>query len=265
MIEITLDQTEPVRLYVVEQGQGQPLVFIHGWAASHRFWKHQISYFTSRNYVFAYDLRGHGDSAKPERGYHVEAHVDDLKTLLTKYQISSPVLVGHSLGGMIALQYALEQPTSPRALVLVGTSPRPIDSRKRSIQFSFLRFMIRLSRNRASKFTEKELFGPDVDPELVEWVNDESLRTPTHVILEILQDVKKFNVTSRLSDIKIPTLLISGEFDSATTPNSATQMQQLLPQAQIQLVKGAGHNCMLEEPSNFNTILHSFLSELRSQ
>jgi pimeloyl-ACP methyl ester carboxylesterase len=165
---------------------------------------------------------------------------------------------------MIALQYTLEQSTSPRALVLVGTSPQPVDSMKRNIQFSFLRFMIRISRKRASKFTENELFGPDVDPDLVEWVNADSLRTPTHVILQILQDVKKFNVRPYLSEIKTPTLIISGEFDSATTPDSTAQMQKLLPQAQIEVVNGAGHNCMLEAPSTFNSIINSFLSELET-
>ncbi|MFX1319165.1 MAG: alpha/beta fold hydrolase [Promethearchaeota archaeon] len=265
MTTITIDQSKSVNLYVDKQGQGQPLVFIHGWAASHRFWKYQIPYFAENHQVIAYDLRGHGDSEQPERGYQVSAHVDDLKILLAKYQIASPVLIGHSLGGMIALQFALDQSTIPRALVLVGTSSHPVDSLKRSIQFSFLRFIIRLSRNRAAKFTEKELFGPDVDPQLVEWVNAESLRTPTHVILEILQDVKKFNLTARLSDLNIPVLIINGEFDSATTPNSATQMQQLLPQAQIQVVNGAGHNCMLEKPLAFNSILISFLGELRNR
>jgi pimeloyl-ACP methyl ester carboxylesterase len=210
-------------------------------------------------------LRGHGDSEKPESGYRVRDHVNDLKTLLTRHQISRPVFVGHSLGGMIALDYFLEQPSTPRALVLVGTSPHPVDSLKRSIQFSFLRFMIRLSRNRASKFTEKELFSPDVDPLLVEWVNGESLRTPTHVILQILQDVKKFNVMSRLSEIKIPLLVINGEFDSVTDPKIAAQMQTSLPQAQVQMVEGAGHNCMLEEPAKFNSILYSFLGELPGQ
>jgi pimeloyl-ACP methyl ester carboxylesterase len=262
VIRITTEQLGQVNLHVVKEGQGRPLVFIHGWAASSQFWKHQISFFSQTNQVIAYDLRGHGDSDKPEKGYRVSDHVQDLKALVAKYQISDPVLVGHSLGGMIALQYTLDHSTKPHALVLVGTSPRPVGSRKRSIQFSFLRFMIWLSRKRASKFTEKELFAPNVDPELVEWVNGESMRTPTNVILQILQDVKHFDVISRLSEITVPTLIINGEFDRAVEPTIGAQMQQLLPQARIQVVSGAGHNCMLEEYSQFNLILQKFLGEL---
>ncbi|MFX1577217.1 MAG: alpha/beta fold hydrolase [Promethearchaeota archaeon] len=253
---------EPVELYYVKKGQGLPLIFIHGWAASHRFWRHQIPFFAQKYQVIAYDLRGHADSSKPQKSYRVDDHVQDLVTLLADHQISNPVLVGHSLGGMIALQYTLEKPSKPRALVLVGTSPKPVASRKRSIQFSFLRLLIRLSRKRAARFTEKELFAPDVNPDLVRWVNTESLRTPTYVILQILQDVKRFDVTARLPEIQIPTLILAGEYDTAVESRTMEQMENLLPKTQIQVISGAGHNCMLEQYSTFNMVLDSFLREL---
>jgi 3-oxoadipate enol-lactonase len=254
--------SEAVELHVVKKGRGPSLVFIHGWAASHRFWKHQIHFFAKSNQVIAYDLRGHGASEKPEKGYQVSDHVHDLERLLEANHVSQPALVGHSLGGMIALQYTLEHPKSPRALILVGTSPRPVASRMRSIQFNILRLIIRLSRKRAAKFTEKELFAPNVDPELVNWVNTESLRTPTHVILEILEDVKDFDVSSRLSEIDVPTLLLAGEFDTAVEPNMTDQIQMSLPKAKIQLISNAGHNCMLEQYSQFNSVMDSFLRGL---
>jgi 3-oxoadipate enol-lactonase len=253
---------ESVELFCVKKGKGLSLVFIHGWAASHRFWKHQIPFFAQKYEIIAYDLRGHGDSTKPEKGYRVDNHVQDLETLLADHQISNPVLVGHSLGGMIALQYTLEKPRNPRALVLVGTSPKPVASRKRSIQFSFLRLLIRLSRKRAARFTEKELFAPYVDPDLVRWVNTESLRTPTYVILQILQDVKRFDVTARLPEIQIPTLILAGEFDTAVEPRTVDQMEKLLPNTRTRVISGAGHNCMLEQYLAFNRTLESFLGEL---
>ncbi len=262
MSNMNSETSEIIQLHVRKEGQGSPLIFIHGWAASHRFWKHQIEYFTQKHQVIAYDLRGHGDSEKPEHGYRVSDHVHDLVTILRKNQVSNPVLVGHSLGGMIALKYSLEQPLNPRALVLVGSSPHPVASLKRSIQFSFLRFLIRLSRDRASKFTEKALFAPDVDPELVEWVNTESLRTPTHVILEILQDVKRFNVLNRLSEIQIPVLVVNGEFETAVDSQMMAQLQESLPQVEVQVITGAGHNCMLEQHSQFSSSLDLFLQEL---
>lgn len=251
-----------VQLYEQKEGQGPSLVFIHGWAASHRFWKYQVPFFAQSNQVIAYDLRGHGDSEKPTSGYSIRNHLEDLELILAKHQISEPVLIGHSLGGMIALQYALDGLRDPRGLVLVGSSPHPVATRKRSLEFSLLRFLIRISRKRASKFTEKALFAPDVNQELVEWVNAESERTPTSVILEILQNVKAFNVVSRLSEIQMPTLIITGEFESAVNSQLLDRMVELIPNAKYEVISDAGHNCMLEKPSAFNSVVNAFLHEL---
>lgn len=252
----------PISLHASVSGQGLPLVFIHGWAASHRFWKHQIKKFQKAYRVLAYDLRGHGDSDKPPTGYTISDHITDLETLLTQEKISEPILIGHSLGGMIALQYALESLNPPGALVLVGTSPHPVPTFKRSIQFSFLSWIISLSRVRAAKFTRSQIFSPDVDPALVEWVNQDSLRTPTHVIRQTLKAVKAFNVTDDLPEIECPICIINGEYETAVDSDTVTQMLQLMPQAMFTSIPGSGHNVMLEKPELFNDALDSFLRGL---
>ena len=138
MIVITKINGGDIQLHVLQEGQGLSVVFIHGWAASHRFWKYQIPHFKLKYQVTAYDLRGHGESDKPSTGYTVNDHVNDLELLLEDLRIENAVLIGHSLGGMIALEYALKAPHNLRGLVLVGASARPAPSRKRSFQFTFL-------------------------------------------------------------------------------------------------------------------------------
>ena len=258
-------KTRPISLHTSINGQGLPLVFIHGWAASHCFWKHQIKKFQVEYRVLAYDLRGHGDSDKPSTGYEISNHISDLETLLTQERISEPILVGHSLGGMIALQYALESQNPPCALVLVGTNPHPVPTFKRSIQFSFLSWIIGLSRSRAAKFTRSQIFSPNADPELVEWVNQDSLRTPTHVIRQTLKAVKAFNVTDNLPEIECPICIINGEYETAVDSESVTQMLQLMPQAVFISIPGSGHNVMLEKPELFNDALDSFLRSIRKE
>jgi pimeloyl-ACP methyl ester carboxylesterase len=248
-----------INLYYSISGKGRPIVFIHGWAASHQFWKNQIQEFQDSYRILAYDLRGHGDSNKPKTGYQVSNHITDLAALLAREKISHPVLIGHSLGGMIALQYALEYPSSPSALVLVGTNPHPVPTMKRSIQFSLLSWIISISRSRAAKFTRTQIFAPDVDPALVEWVNQDSLRTPTHVIRQTLKAVKGFNVIERLSEIECPTCIINGEYETAVDSETVSQMLQLMPQAEFVSIPGSGHNVMLEKADAFNEALASFL------
>jgi len=259
---MSLSETLPIHLYTSTSGQGQPLVFIHGWAASHRFWKYQIKKFQTSYRVLAYDLRGHGDSDKPATGYQISNHVTDLEILLSYEKITEPILIGHSLGGMIALQYALESQNQAAALVLVGTNPHPVPTIKRSLQFSLLSWIISLSRSRAAKFTRTQIFAPDVDPELVDWVNQDSLRTPTHVIRQTLTVVKAFNVTDNLPEIVCPVCIINGEYETAVDPKAVTQMLQLMPQAEFKSIPGSGHNVMLEKADAFNDALASFLRRL---
>jgi pimeloyl-ACP methyl ester carboxylesterase len=163
---------------------------------------------------------------------------------------------------MIAMQYALDAQNPPIALVLVGTNPHPVPTLKRSIQFTFLSWMISLSRSRAAKFTRSQIFAPDVDPALVDWVNQDSLRTPTHVIRQTLKAVKAFNITDDLPEIECPICIINGEYETAVDGETVSQMLQLMPQAKFISIPGSGHNVMLEKPNAFNDALASFLRDV---
>jgi pimeloyl-ACP methyl ester carboxylesterase len=258
-------KTPDATLQVSTRGEGPALVFIHGWAASQKFWQYQARYFAARFRAVTYDLRGHADSEKPLKGYTIPDHVRDLVRLIGQLRLSAPILVGHSFGGMIALQYALDHPKGVKALVLVGTSPRPVPSRWQRIQMTLLGWVIRLSRARAAKMTKGQLFAPGADAKLVEWVNTESLRTPTRVVLACLKAVKRFNVSNRIGEIAVPTLLVRGEYDKAASPALLKHMVGVMPHATRVVVNGAGHNCMLEQPSRFNAALDTFLDKLAAQ
>lgn len=252
-------------LQVSLRGQGPALVFIHGWAASQKFWQYQVAHFAARVQTVTYDLRGHADSEKPLKGYTVPDQTHDLAHLIAQLHLSAPILVGHSLGGMIALQYALDHPRGVKALVLVGTSPHPFPSRWQRFQMTLLGWVIRLSRDRAAKLTKGQLFAPGVDAKLVDWVNTESLRTPTRVVLACMKAAKRFNVMDRIGGIAVPTFLMRGEHDSVASPTLLKRMVSVMPHAARINLEGAGHNCMLEQPSRFNVALDTFLDTLSEQ
>jgi 3-oxoadipate enol-lactonase len=249
-------------LQVTVRGDGPALVFIHGWAASQKFWQYQAAHFATRFRTVTYDLRGHALSEKPVEGYSVPDHASDLAHLIGQLHLSKPVLVGHSFGGMVALQYALDHPGSVKALVLVGTSPHPVPSLGASLQMTVLGWVIRLSRARAAKMTKERLFAPNTDAKLIDWVNTESLRTPTRVVLACLKATKHFNVMNRIGDITVPALLVRGEHDLTTPSTLLAQMVRVMPHATRANLSGAGHNCMLEQPTRFNAALDAFLDKL---
>lgn len=257
--------TPDATLQVSTRGEGPALIFIHGWAASQKFWQYQARYFAARFRTVTYDLRGHADSEKPVKGYAIPDHTHDLARLIGQLRLPAPILVGHSFGGMVALQYALDHPRGVKALVLVATSPHPVPSRWQRVQMTLLGWVIRLSRARAAKMTKGQLFGPGADAKLVEWVNTESLRTPTRVVLACLKAVKRFNVSDRISEIGVPTLLVRGEYDKVASPALLKHMASVMPHATRVVVNGAGHNCMLEQPSRFNAIIDTFLDKVSEQ
>jgi pimeloyl-ACP methyl ester carboxylesterase len=258
-------KTRNATLQVCARGEGPALIFIHGWAASQKFWQYQARYFAARFRTVTYDLRGHADSEKPVKGYMIPDHVHDLTHLIGQLHLSAPILVGHSFGGMIALQYALDHPRGVKALVLVGTSPHPFPSRWQRIQMTLLGWVIRLSRARAAEMTKGQLFAPNADTKLIEWVNTESLRTPTRVVLACFKAVKQFNVSDQISEIAVPSLLVRGEYDQTVAPALLKHMTSVMPHATRVVISGAGHNCMLEQPSRFNAALDAFFAKLAEQ
>ena len=103
-----------VMLFYQVTGQGQALVFIHGLGSSTRDWEFQIPAFAKEFQVITFDLRGHGQSARPKGPYSIEMFTGDLASLLEGLQVKSAHLVGISLGGAIAFQFALAYPAMVR-------------------------------------------------------------------------------------------------------------------------------------------------------
>src|SRR5512135_954239 len=112
-----------INLYYESTGQGQPLVFIHGLGSSTRDWEYQIPTFSQNYQVIAFDLRGHGQSAKPAGPYSMKMYAADLAGLLAGLGVKSAHLVGISLGGAVAFQFALDYPAAVKTLTIVNSGP----------------------------------------------------------------------------------------------------------------------------------------------
>lgn len=102
---------EGVRLSYLEGGSGeQALLFIHGWCCDGTLWRDQTDAFAPRHRIIAVDLRGHGDSDKPEQDYTIAGFAEDVAWLCRELELERPVIVGHSMGGVIALNVARRWP-----------------------------------------------------------------------------------------------------------------------------------------------------------
>jgi pimeloyl-ACP methyl ester carboxylesterase len=123
VVDLVLDG---VVLAYDDAGSGEPpLVFVHGAACNRRFWSQQVPRFSSAHRVVAVDLRGHGESDAPSERYTVRLFSEDLASTCTQLGIECPVGIGHSLGGLVALDFASAYPAQVGAAVLIDSPLLP--------------------------------------------------------------------------------------------------------------------------------------------
>jgi 3-oxoadipate enol-lactonase len=249
--------------YEVYGKEGAPwLVFSHSLACSVRMWDGEIEKHKGSYRVLAYDTRGHGQSAAPKGPYTLEGLADDLHGLLTHLKVQKPHFVGLSMGGMIGQTFALKYPSFFRTLTLCDTTSRyPAEAAPMWAE------RIRIAESKG--------MAPLVQPTLERWFTEPFRKshpdkvarvaaliekTPVAGYAGCCAAIPKINVTSRLKEIRTPTLVICGNDDPATPPAMAREIQENLPGAKLALIPQAAHLANIEQPEAFNRALAEFLS-----
>lgn len=247
------------RLAYVDQGQGPPLLLIHGLGASHGDWEAQIAHFSRIFRVIAPDLRGHGDS--DDIGpYSVERFATDLLQLVEQLQLGSHAVVGHSLGGAVAMQMAILRPERIVKLVLSNTLPefRPRTFKQRQMLWYRL-LMVRLIGIPAlSRRTAAAMFPRPEQAELRAQVALRNGRVPKAVYLSSLRALSGWSVQDKLQWLRMPTLVLASELDYFD-PRLAQNFTEALPDGRCRLFQGAHHGLPMEFPEEFNRAVMDFL------
>ena len=219
-----------------------------GSRASHAF-------FESKFHVLRFDLRGHGRSTKPKKRFTIRNYVDDMFGLLNQINWNKELyLVGHSLGGMIALVYGLENPSHVSKMVVA-------DSFCFISQEAITDVLGRVNNSKLEQFA----LGISVrgmvpyDDEKAEFVA--KLVTDHMTKKDCLQATAAsagFNICENLKSLKIPALILVGKKD-ITTPVWASEMiHEWLPQSELNIIPDAGHLIILDHPNQFNDLTLSF-------
>ena len=252
------------RLYYEVAGAGTPLVFIHGLGADARVWDPQVDFFARRCQVVRYDLRGFGRSSMPVEGLPY-SHQADLLALLTSLGLPSAILVGHSLGGAIALDFALSYPEAAQALVLVDgvlSGFEMSQAWKDSWAPVYSQAAVGGMPAALPLLLEHPLFSsanvrPAVASQLAEILSDYSGWHAMHADPEIELDPPAIQ---RLCEVHAPTLVVVGEKDLNDFHVIASLLANNIPGARQEMVLGAGHVLPLEAPDRFNHLLSGFLA-----
>ncbi|HET9476715.1 MAG TPA: alpha/beta hydrolase [Dehalococcoidia bacterium] len=255
---IQTQSRDGVNLAYLDIGAGDPpLLFIHGWCCDRSYWRDQLLEFQGRHRTVAVDLRGHGDSDKPDQDYTIAGFVDDMAWLSERIGLERPVIVGHSMGGVIGLNLVRKHPGLARGLVMVDSPVVPLPDAFRATEAAIFAGLNSPAYVDVAKgFVGNVMFRADSDPTLKQTIVDGMALAPQRVMLTALRDVLSA-ANMAPGPISVPAL-----FARATTATaSAGEITARYPGLRVEEFDAA-HFLQMEKPDAFNEILGAFVGEV---
>lgn len=260
-----------IQLYYEEAGNGPPLIWVHGFGCGIRSWDPQVSAFSSSRRVVTYDLRGFGITEAPEAadGYSQDISVADLTALLDHLRIEQAALGGLSMGGNIALNFALAHPDRASALIIADTGAGS-DNTEEWVAGAQA-YAKAADRGGVEAFADlacaNPLFaryiaqGPQCERFIRSCLMTHRARGIAHTAREVLSKRPTiYSLEAKLRAMHIPTLLIVGAYDAPCVKVHAF-MARTIPGARSVTLQGVGHLSNLEAPEEFNAHVRQFLDE----
>jgi non-heme chloroperoxidase len=258
-----------VTFSVDEAGGGPPVVFIHGWTMSGRFFRRQLDGLSGRFRVVVPDLRGHGASEKVLRGHTVPQYADDLHAILAELGVRRPVLAGWSMGAMVGYEYLRAYGNGAVAGLVIVDQP-PSDYAWDGYEFGVFTMddlrdtSEQLQLDQAAvvaDFTRLMLHKPD--DETLEWMAAEILQVPPVIGSTILLDQTLRDYRGFLPQVDVPTLVLFGEDDKLTNPRAGAYIADRIPGSRLQTFPESSHCPFWEESGAFNDAVAAFAAGLR--
>lgn len=244
-----------VKLCFDDTGSGAPpVVLVHGWTCNHSYFAPQRDHLARRHRVVSVDLRGHGESDKPEGRYSPSDFADDLVWLFGELRLEKPIVIGHSMGGVIALDLAARHPGVPRAIVACDSPivlPSQLVATLAGVGEQFRKPDWRTAHR---AFLSDVLFIPADDPERKKRIIADMTAAPDHVTLECWKGIVAADSEAAAAKCKVPFLYIA----AAGWLADPVRLRQLCPHVLLAQTAGAGHFHQLEVPEQVNAMIDRF-------
>jgi len=245
-------------------GDGVPVMLVHGFGEDGSIWENQISELTSKFKLIVPDLPGSGDSERLDQGT-MEIYAEALNDIASQEYLQSFVLIGHSMGGYIALAYAEQYAAKLDGLGLFHSSAYADDEEKKETRRKGIRF---IREHGSEKFLEQATPGlfsektKSLKPELVrEIIRRYANFNPESLVQYYEAMILRPDRTKLLKESRIPVLFILGTEDNAIPLNKGLEQTHLADICYIHICKNSGHMGMLEESSECNEVLIKFINQ----
>ncbi|MDD2899124.1 MAG: alpha/beta hydrolase [Desulfuromonadaceae bacterium] len=266
--------TPGLRIHFEQGGTGSTvLVLVHGNVGSWRWWQPIIENPPAGVTVYAPEIRGYGDSEHTATGYTIEQFANDLLTFVDAMGLNKFFLGGHSLGGAVAMQFALHNQHRVHALLLIATAPA--EGMLYLAEDSRLIFGMNMRENRYVQLFTKmfnldrafysralTMITPRLDHStpLFQSLVTDAVRTSPVALKGSIGSLITWNISGLLPGLALPVTVISGEKDTVVKRDALERMVAALPAATFEIWKGVGHAPQLEDPERFSRVLSAILS-----
>ena len=227
-------------------------------AATTLFLRPRSSTSRARHRVVAVDLRGHGQSDKPEQPYTMQLFADDLAFLYGELKLVKPVVIGHSMGGVVAFAFAVRYPKLPSAIVTIDAGLAP----PQAVGTALSNFIDRLRgpgyRTALGDYATSALFLPSDDAERKARILAIMIAAPQHVVVSALEGGHAYDASEAKGRLVAPVLYIAA--DESPPRADMARLRELVPELYYGHIVGSGHFCQLEVPQQVNAMIDRFLA-----
>jgi pimeloyl-ACP methyl ester carboxylesterase len=251
-----------IQIAYTDEGEGLPLLFIHGFPLNRGVWSSQVEAFKFRHRVIALDLRGFGESRASAGPVSMSHFADDIWSLLQQLGVGPVILAGHAMGGYIALAFAKAYPKLLRGLVLVGTKAGT-DSAEEVYNLRATAEKVRLGGTSVvvEAMAPRMLSASNKDELLAASIRRfMATASPEGVRSALLGMAERPDAGGWLEKIRVPTLEIVGSEDTVISPIESETLAKSIPEAQLRVIPDAGHLVALEQPKAFNEAMRDWLA-----
>lgn len=270
-----LDTPDGGVIHAVERGRGRPLVLLHGITLRHDVWAPQLHQLADRFRVIAVDLRGHGESTAGRDGFGLPRLADDLATLLVGLDLREAVVVGHSMGGMTAMQFCGQHPDvlaeRVAGLVFVATRahqvvPPGLDRGARAIVAQGQGIVegggALPARTLVTERVARLAFGDRPHPRAVQLVAEMGASIVPEALVPSVAGLIEHDARVALRATSTPALVVVGTRDLLTPVPAGRHLAHLLPDAELVVLPKAGHQLMQERPFELAELLDAFVARI---
>lgn len=238
---------------VERYGVGEPIIFIHGVGGSSQYWYFQREYLKDRMEVILIDLPGHGQSIRKGCKTIEEAR-DMVRDVILETGIQKCYLVGHSMGGGIAMSFALEYPELLKGIVLVCTGA------KLKVLPSILDGVMKDKEATVRMIMMDYAFSKKTPQKMKENGFKDMMKSSAEIIYQGFMSCDRFSAIGSLDKITLPTMIIGGKDDLLTPPSYSEYLHKKIKGSTLVIVEDAGHMVMIEQPDAVNQAIENFVT-----